>query len=54
MSIISNCSQFKREWFEQYGEYVDMVDIYCDSIRLQVDIAHGRGTGAVVNRDSVR
>ena len=27
VSIISNCNQFKREWFEQYGEYVDMVGI---------------------------
>lgn len=27
VSIISNCNQFTSEWFEQYGEYVDMVGI---------------------------
>ena len=56
VSIISNGSKLKREWFEQYGEYVDMLGISCDSIQLDVDIAHGRmirGTGAVVNKDAI-
>jgi len=54
--IVSNCSQFKREWFEQYGEHV--VRGYGRYlIRLDVDVAHGRlirGTGAVVQHKTTQ
>ena len=42
VSIISSGRKLKREWFKQYGEYVDMQGISCDSIHLDVDIAHRR------------
>jgi len=52
VSIISNGSKLKREWFEVYGEYVDMLGISCDSINLDVDIAHGRVIRGA-NRDAI-
>lgn len=44
VSIITNGSKLKREWFERYGNYLDILGVSCDSIHADTNIAIGRGT----------
>jgi len=41
-SIITNGSIVKPEWFEKYGQYLDILGVSCDSLQPQVNQCHGR------------
>ena len=45
VSIISNGSKIKREWFEENGEFLDILGISCDSIDEEINKKIGRGKG---------
>lgn len=45
VSIISNGSKITKGWLEQYGQYVDVLGVSCDSFNEQVNIEIGRGDG---------
>ena len=45
VSIISNGSQLKREWFDAYGSYLDILGISCDSAIAATNEAIGRRAG---------
>ena len=42
VSIISNSSVVRPKWFNDYGKYVDIMGISCDSIDPIVNFNHGR------------
>ena len=44
VSIISNGSQMKSFslWLEEYGEYLDILGISCDTLHAETNLAHGR------------
>lgn len=42
VSIITNGSIVKKEWFEKYGKYLDILGVSCDSINPEVNLMHGR------------
>ncbi|KAG4107033.1 radical SAM enzyme [Neocallimastix lanati (nom. inval.)] len=42
VSIITNGSIVKQEWFEKYGKYLDILGVSCDSINPEVNFKHGR------------
>ena len=45
VSIISNGSQLKTEWFDEYGSYLDILGISCDSAIASTNEAIGRRAG---------
>lgn len=45
VSIISNGSKIKEEWFKQFAKYVDILGISVDSIDDEVNRSIGRGSG---------
>jgi radical S-adenosyl methionine domain-containing protein 2 len=45
VSIISNGSKCKEEWFKKYARYVDILGVSCDSFDEKVNKAIGRGNG---------
>ncbi|KAM4866764.1 S-adenosylmethionine-dependent nucleotide dehydratase RSAD2 [Thomomys bottae] len=45
VSIVSNGSLIRERWFKDYGEYLDILAISCDSFDEQVNILIGRGQG---------
>lgn len=45
VSIITNGSKLQRKWFENYGLYLDILGVSCDSIHAATNIGIGRGTG---------
>lgn len=45
VSIVSNGSLIKEEWFEQYGQYVDILAVSCDSFDEETNRTIGRGQG---------
>ena len=45
VSIISNGSLIKENWFQKYAIYLDILGISCDSFIESVNIKIGRGTG---------
>ncbi|KAM9635564.1 S-adenosylmethionine-dependent nucleotide dehydratase RSAD2 isoform 1-T1 [Trichechus inunguis] len=45
VSIVSNGSLIREKWFKNYGEYLDILAISCDSFDEQVNILIGRGQG---------
>eukprot|EP01125_Pyxidicula_operculata_P008899 TRINITY_DN2942_c0_g1_i3.p1 TRINITY_DN2942_c0_g1~~TRINITY_DN2942_c0_g1_i3.p1 ORF type:complete len:350 (+),score=84.04 TRINITY_DN2942_c0_g1_i3:70-1119(+) len=42
VSIVSNASKLKDEWFEKFGEYVDVLAVSLDSFDEKTNIAIGR------------
>ncbi len=42
VSIISNGSKVKRNWFEKYGEWLDIIGISCDTLNPVINFNHGR------------
>jgi len=42
VSIISNGSKVKRNWFEKYGEWLDIIGISCDTLDPIINYNHGR------------
>lgn len=47
VSIITNGSKLKREWFEKYGQYLDILGVSCDSSNAITNVDIGRGTGQI-------
>ncbi|XP_007933316.1 radical S-adenosyl methionine domain-containing protein 2 [Orycteropus afer afer] len=45
VSIVSNGSLIRETWFKNYGEYLDILAISCDSFDEQVNVLIGRGQG---------
>ncbi|XP_014739215.1 PREDICTED: radical S-adenosyl methionine domain-containing protein 2 [Sturnus vulgaris] len=45
VSIVSNGSLIRKQWFEKYGEYLDILAISCDSFDEDVNILIGRRQG---------
>lgn len=45
VSIVSNGSLIKRAWLRQYGRYLDILAVSCDSFDEQTNIKIGRGNG---------
>ncbi|XP_012297369.1 S-adenosylmethionine-dependent nucleotide dehydratase RSAD2 isoform X1 [Aotus nancymaae] len=45
VSIVSNGSLIREKWFQNYGEYLDILAISCDSFDEQVNVLIGRGQG---------
>ena len=45
VSIISNGSKIKEDWFKEYGQYLDILGISCDSIDEEINKKIGRGHG---------
>jgi radical S-adenosyl methionine domain-containing protein 2 len=45
VSIISNGSKIKEKWLQNYGQYVDILGISCDSFDEETNKKIGRGTG---------
>nr|XP_031322370.1 radical S-adenosyl methionine domain-containing protein 2 [Camelus dromedarius] len=45
VSIVSNGSLIRERWFRNYGEYLDILAISCDSFDEQVNVLIGRGQG---------
>lgn len=44
-SVITNGSRVTKEWFEEYGQYLDVFGVSCDSFNEQVNVENGRGKG---------
>ncbi|XP_009902325.2 S-adenosylmethionine-dependent nucleotide dehydratase RSAD2 [Dryobates pubescens] len=45
VSIVSNGSLIREQWFKKYGEYLDILAISCDSFVEEVNALIGRGQG---------
>uniref|UniRef100_A0A7M4ELT7 S-adenosylmethionine-dependent nucleotide dehydratase RSAD2 n=1 Tax=Crocodylus porosus TaxID=8502 RepID=A0A7M4ELT7_CROPO len=45
VSIVSNGSLIRERWFKNYGEYLDILAISCDSFDEEVNALIGRGQG---------
>lgn len=45
VSIISNASKITSDWFETYGQYLDILGVSCDAIEESINIQIGRGKG---------
>lgn len=45
VSIVSNGSLIREQWFKKYGEYLDILAISCDSFDENVNVLIGRGQG---------
>jgi len=44
-SIVTNASKLDEKWFNQYGKYVDVIAVSCDSFIEENNIKIGRGKG---------
>ncbi|XP_007522315.1 S-adenosylmethionine-dependent nucleotide dehydratase RSAD2 [Erinaceus europaeus] len=45
VSIVSNGSLIRKKWFKDYGNYLDILAISCDSFNEDVNALIGRGQG---------
>jgi len=45
VSIVSNGSKITEKWLDQYGQYVDIIALSCDSFDDEINKTLGRGTG---------
>ncbi|XP_038595862.1 radical S-adenosyl methionine domain-containing protein 2 [Tachyglossus aculeatus] len=45
VSVVSNGSLIRENWFKCYGEHLDILAISCDSFDEQVNVLIGRGQG---------
>jgi len=50
VSIVSNGTKVTEKWFQQYGRYVDIFAVSCDSFNELTNIRIGRGDGYNVKR----
>eukprot|EP00029_Vermamoeba_vermiformis_P005496 TRINITY_DN1925_c0_g1_i2.p1 TRINITY_DN1925_c0_g1~~TRINITY_DN1925_c0_g1_i2.p1 ORF type:complete len:252 (-),score=83.10 TRINITY_DN1925_c0_g1_i2:9-764(-) len=50
VSIVSNGSKIKEDWFKKWGEYLDILAISCDSFNEETNIKIGRGNGQHVSQ----
>jgi radical S-adenosyl methionine domain-containing protein 2 len=42
-TVVNNGSKVTREWLDEYGQYLDIMAISCDSFDANVNYQHGRG-----------
>ncbi|KAM5262795.1 S-adenosylmethionine-dependent nucleotide dehydratase RSAD2 [Ctenodactylus gundi] len=54
VSVVSNGSLIREKWFEDYGEYLDILAISCDSFDEQVNVLIGRGQGRKSHVETLR
>ncbi|XP_045700472.1 radical S-adenosyl methionine domain-containing protein 2 [Phyllostomus hastatus] len=47
VSIVSNGSLIRERWFQNYGRYLDILAISCDSFNEDVNVIIGRGQGKI-------
>ncbi|KAL6047197.1 hypothetical protein STEG23_021882 [Scotinomys teguina] len=45
VSIVSNGSLIREKWFRDYGDFLDILAISCDSFNEEVNVLIGRGQG---------
>jgi len=50
VSIVSNGSLIKRSWMKQYGKFLDIIAISCDSFNEETNMKIGRGKGAHIDQ----
>ena len=50
VSIISNGSLIKENWFKKYSAYLDILAISCDSTVEEVNVKIGRGSGQHIEK----
>ncbi|XP_076834234.1 S-adenosylmethionine-dependent nucleotide dehydratase RSAD2 [Brachyhypopomus gauderio] len=53
VSIVSNGSMIKENWFRKYGEYLDILAISCDSFDEDTNKVIGRGQGKKSHLDNL-
>ncbi|KAG8733653.1 Radical S-adenosyl methionine domain-containing protein 2 [Ceratobasidium sp. 414] len=41
-SVVTNGSKVTEKWLDEYGEYLDIIAISCDTFSVETDLAHGR------------
>ena len=46
VSIVTNGSLVKRDWFVKYAQFLDIIAVSCDSFDETTNIQIGRGKGA--------
>lgn len=43
VSIVTNGSKLRDDWFDKYGNYIDILAVSCDSFVDEVNAKIGRG-----------
>ncbi|KAG8734742.1 hypothetical protein FRC10_011461 [Ceratobasidium sp. 414] len=41
-SVVNNGSKVTEKWLDEYGQYLDIMAISCDTFSVEMDLAHGR------------
>ncbi|CEL53374.1 Radical S-adenosyl methionine domain-containing protein 2 OS=Rattus norvegicus GN=Rsad2 PE=1 SV=1 [Rhizoctonia solani AG-1 IB] len=41
-SVVNNGSKVTEKWLDQYGQYLDIMAISCDTFNVETDLKHGR------------
>ncbi|KAG8784514.1 Radical S-adenosyl methionine domain-containing protein 2 [Ceratobasidium sp. 428] len=41
-SVVTNGSKVTEKWLDEYGAYLDIIAISCDTFSVETDLAHGR------------
>ncbi|KAG8681886.1 Radical S-adenosyl methionine domain-containing protein 2, partial [Ceratobasidium sp. 394] len=41
-SVVNNGSKVTEKWLDEYGQYLDIMAISCDTFSVETDLAHGR------------
>ncbi|XP_024408744.2 S-adenosylmethionine-dependent nucleotide dehydratase RSAD2 isoform X2 [Desmodus rotundus] len=54
VSIVSNGSLIRERWFMNYGQYLDILAISCDSFNEDVNVLIGRGQGKINHVENLR
>ncbi|XP_016054690.1 PREDICTED: radical S-adenosyl methionine domain-containing protein 2 [Miniopterus natalensis] len=54
VSIVSNGSMIRERWFVNYGQYLDILAISCDSFDEDVNVLIGRGQGKINHVENLR
>ncbi|EEP78528.1 hypothetical protein UREG_03374 [Uncinocarpus reesii 1704] len=50
VSIVTNGSLVKKDFFQKYGKHLDILAVSCDSFKEQTNIEIGRGSGDQVRK----
>jgi radical S-adenosyl methionine domain-containing protein 2 len=50
VSIVSNGSLIKENWLKEYGKYIDILAVSCDSFNEDTNIIIGRGKGKHIEK----
>nr|XP_036286197.1 radical S-adenosyl methionine domain-containing protein 2 [Pipistrellus kuhlii] len=54
VSIVSNGSLIRERWFKEYGQYLDILAVSCDSFNEEVNALIGRGQGRLNHVENLR